>query len=326
VRFLEIDIEMYSQVKQDVPKRLGRAMDAFFRRVANGETAGYPRFQGRNRYNSFTYTQASNGSVKFVDGKLVLSKIGAIKIKLHREIEGKIKTCTIKREGNEWYAIFSVDIGKAPKKSEPQSSIGVDVGLKSIITLSNGENVEPPKYYREAEKKLAVQQRKLSKKKKFSNNWRKQCAKISKLHRNVANQRKDFNHKLSRDLVDTYDLVVFEDLEIKNMVKNKHLSKSIHDASWGKLIQMTEYKAEEAGKHVDLVNPYNTSQLCSTCGNKVKKDLSVRIHTCPHCGLVLDRDVNAAINILNLSTVGTTERACGVTSVGTNHEAGSHRF
>jgi putative transposase len=281
-------------------------MDAFFRRITNGEKPGYPRFQGRNRYNSFTYPQASNGSVKFVDGKLKLAKLGTIKIKLHREIEGKIKTCMIKHEGDQWYAIFSVDLGRAPRKVVPQTSVGIDVGLTSVISLSNGEQVNPPKFYRNAEKKLAVQQRRLSKKQKYSNNWKMQCKVVSKIHRKVANQRKDFNHKLSRDLVNDYDLVVFEDLKIRNMVKNHHLSKSIHDASWGQLIQMTEYKAEEAGKHVELVNPYNTSQTCSNCGNIVKKGLSARIHTCPHCGLVLDRDVNAAINILNLSTVGTT--------------------
>jgi transposase, IS605 OrfB family, central region len=312
VRYLEFDTDVHSQVKQDVIRRLGNSFDAFFRRCMGGETPGYPRFKGKKRYNSFCYVQSG---FKIDGKKLRLSKIGDIKIIQHREIEGKIKTCTIRRDGKQWYATFSVEIENNVVPVEPETFVGIDVGLKSLITLSDGTQLNPPKYYREAERRLKRENRALSHKKKFSNNWKKQVEKINVLYRKIRNQRNDFNHKLSREVVDNYDYIVFEDLNVKNMVKNHHLSKSIHDASWGNLIQITKYKAEEAGKFVELVNPYNTSQLCSNCGKKVKKSLAMRTHECTHCGLILDRDINAAINILNRA-VGTTVGACGVEPLG----------
>jgi len=323
VKYLEFNTEVFSQIKQDVLRRLGKSFDAFFRRCKSDETPGYPRFKGKDRYNSFTYPQSG---FKIEDNKLKLSKIGKIKIKQHREIEGKIKTCSIKRETDQWYAVFSVDIGANPEKVNPNTSIGIDVGLNSCVTLSNGEQYDSPTYYRKSEGSLAVQQKRLSKKKKGSVNRLKQKTKVAKVHRKIRNQRLDFNHKLSRALVNRFDRIVFEDLSIKNMVKNHHFAKSIHDVAWGQLIQMAKSKAEEAGKYVELVNPYNTSQKCSSCGNIVKKSLAVRVHRCQECGLELDRDVNAAINIFDLCTVGTTDRACGVTDVGLGFEAGSHPF
>ena len=323
VKHIECKIPVQSQIKQDVIRRLGKAFDSFFRRCRLGETPGYPRFKGKARYNSFTYPQ-SGFSIE--GSKLKLSKIGNIKIKQHREMEGRIKTCSIKREVDQWYAVFSVDMDASPEMIDPATSIGVDVGLNSCVTLSNGEQLDSPTYYRKSERSLAVQQKRLSKKKKGSVNRLKQKTKVAKVHRKIRNQRLDFNHKLSRVLVNRFDRIVFEDLSITNMVKNHPLAKSIMDVAWGQLIQMTESKAEEAGKYVELVNSRNTSQKCSSCGNIVRKGLSVRIHKCTECGLELDRDVNAAINILNLSTVGTTGRACGVMDVSLGYEAGSHPF
>ncbi|WP_445475531.1 RNA-guided endonuclease InsQ/TnpB family protein [Methanococcoides methylutens] len=323
VKYLDFDTPVQSQIKQDVLRRLGKSFDAFFRRCKSGEKPGYPRFKGKDRYNSFTYPQSG---FQIEDNKLKLSKIGKIKIVQHREIEGKVKTCAIKRETNQWYAVFSVDLGESPEKVEPIASIGIDVGLNSCVTLSNGEQFDSPEYYRKSEKSLAVHQKRLSKKNKGSKNRNKQRLKVARVHRKIRNQRLDFNHKLSRVLVNRFDRIVFEDLSIRNMVKNHHLAKSIYDVAWGQLIQLTESKAEEAGKYVELVNPRNTSQKCSSCGNIVKKSLAVRVHKCPECGLELDRDINAAINILNLCTVGTTDRACGVTDIGLGYEAGSHPF
>ncbi|WP_445475503.1 RNA-guided endonuclease InsQ/TnpB family protein [Methanococcoides methylutens] len=323
VKYLDFDTPVQSQIKQDVLRRLGKSFDAFFRRCKSGENPGYPRFKGKDRYNSFTYPQSG---FQIEDNKLKLSKIGKIKIVQHREIEGKVKTCAIKRENNQWYAVFSVDLGESPEKIEPITSIGIDVGLNSCVTLSNGEQFDSPEYYRKSENSLAVHQKRLSKKNKGSKNRNKQRLKVARVHRKIRNQRLDFNHKLSRVLVNRFDRIVFEDLSIRNMVKNHHLAKSIHDVAWGQLIQLTESKAEEAGKYVELVNPRNTSQKCCSCGNIVKKSLAVRVHKCPECGLELDRDINAAINILNLCTVGTTDRACGVTDVGLGYEAGSHPF
>ncbi len=293
--------EVYSQVLQDVIKRVERSFKNFF------SGFGYPRFQGRNRYNSFTYPQ-SGFSISIKDRKLNLSKIGCIRIILHREIEGKIKTCTIKKDIDQWYVSFSCDIDKPIVPVDVKTETGIDVGLSYLITMSNGEQIEPPEFLRRSEHKLIREQKRLSRKKKGSQNRNKQRIVVAKVHRKIRNQRKDFNHKISKVLVDTYDCIVFEDLQIRNMVQNHHLAKSISDAGWNQLMQFTKFKAECAGKVVEFVNASNTSQNCSSCGNPVPKDLSVRVHQCPLCGLVLDRDHNAAINILkrNSSTVGTT--------------------
>jgi len=289
--------EVFSQVLQNTLKRVDRSFKNFF----NG--FGYPRFQGRNRYNSFTYPQSGFG---LKDGKLNLSKIGAIKIIQHRETEGKIKTCTIKKDVDQWYVTFSCDIEIPIIPVEIKTKTGIDVGLKSLITMSNGQQIKPPEFLRASEKRLSREQIHLSKKKLRSKNRNKQRIIVAKVHRRIRNQRKDFNHKLSTNLVNLYDHIVFEDLQIKNMIQNHHLAKSISDAGWSQLIGLTKSKAEYAGKVVELVNPKGTSQTC-ICGAKVPKTLSMRIHSCPQCGLVLDRDHVSAIIIENRSsTVGTT--------------------
>ena len=178
----------------------------------------------------------------------------------------------------------------------------MDVGLKSLLTLNTGETIANPRWLRNSEKKLAKEQRRKARKKKGSNNRHKQNRKVAQLHRKIRNQRKDFHHKLSRKLVDNYDLIVYENLAITNMVKNHHLAKSISDAGWRKLMSFTEYKAEEAGTLVEYVSAYNTTQLCSRCGKLVPKTLATRIHSCPYCGLVLARDHNSAISVLHRST------------------------
>lgn len=289
---------VHSQVLQDVLKRADKSFKNFFRRLKGGEPPGYPRFKGQYRYDSFTFPQGgSRAGFKIIDGKLRLSKIGAISIKLHRPIEGTIKTCTIRRDVDRWYACFSVELPSVGK-IEHKTAIGVDVGLESLVALSTGEKVEPPKFLGQSEKRLARGQRRLSRKKKGSKNRSKQQLKVARSHRKVREQRLDFMHKLSRSLVDRFDLVAFEDLHIKNMLKNHHLARSISDASWYMLQSLTAYKAEWAGKHVAFAIPNGTSQECSSCGTTVKKSLVVRVHRCPNCRLKIDRDVNAAINIL----------------------------
>jgi len=174
----------------------------------------------------------------------------------------------------------------------------VDVGIKSFLTLSNGQDIPNPRFFVTEENNLAKAHRKLSKAVKGSPEWRKALKVVEHIHERIANKREDFVHKVSLELVRAYDLIVFEDLNIKGMVRNHCLAKHIADVSWNKLINITTYKAEWAGKHVELVNPRNTSQMCSGCGQIVRKDLSERTHKCPFCSLVLDRDQNAAINIL----------------------------
>jgi len=279
--------EVHSQVLQNTLKRLDRSFQNFFRGY------GYPRFQGKNRYNTFTYTQSG---FEIIDNKLKLSKLGNLKIILHREMDGRIKTCTIKKDVNQWYAIFTCEIENNTKKVPIETKTGVDVGLESLLTLSSGEKIEPQKFYRKSEESLAREQRKLSRKRKGSKNRKKQVIKVARVHKKVRNQRKDSNHKTSRGLVKTFDYIVFEDLQIKNMVQNHHLAKSILDAGWGQIIRFTAYKAEYAGKTIELVDPYYTSQTC-LCGHHVPKKLSVRVHVCPKCGLILNRDHVSAILI-----------------------------
>jgi len=295
--------QVHSQVLQDVLIRVDKAFDAFFRRLRSDDKPGYPRFRGKGWYDSFTYPQSgfSLSDNKPGNQKLKLSKIGKVRIRIHRPIEGKIKTCTIKREIDNWYVCFSCEVEPNPLPKFYKAA-GVDMGILSFATLSDGSTIENPSFLQQSESKLKHEQRSLSRKKKGSNSRKKQKVKLARLHRKVANQRKDFLHQESRKLVNAYDTLVFENLRVKNMVKNHHLAKPIFDASWSRFIRYCVYKAESAGKQVILVNPRGTSQICSNCGSMVKKSLAVRIHKCPDCGLEIDRDMNAAINILRLGT------------------------
>jgi len=282
--------EVFSQVLQDVLRRLDKTFKNFYRGF------GYPRFKGRDRYDSFTYPQIG---FALKDGKLNISKIGSTRIFQHRDIEGKIKTCTIKKDIDQWYVIFVVEIEDNTEQIPIKKTTGIDVGLKSLITLSNGEQILPPKFLRVSEDKLIHEQKSLSRKKKGSANRQKQRVKVAKVHRKIKNQRKDFAHKTSRTLVNDYDMIVFENLNIKGMVQNHHLAKSISDAGWYQLQMFTQYKAEYAGKQVKFVVSKGTSQECCICGNKEILTLADRVFRCSKCGSIKDRDHNAAINIEN---------------------------
>ena len=275
------------------------ALKAFFRRVKAGEKPGYPRFRGRGWYDSFTYPQKG---FKLESGKLYLSKIGDVKIKLHRPIEGKIKRLTVRRSATgKWFACFSVEIEDTPLPPWKDGSVvGIDVGLESFATLSNGEMISNPRFFREEEKELARVQRKLSKAPKGTLERRSALKVVQRVHERIANKRYEFAHQVSHNLVDRFGLIAFEDLNIKGMVHNHCLAKSISDVAWRMLVTVTSYKAASAGSMVVLVDPRNTSKMCSRCGTLVEKSLSDRVHNCPQCGLSMDRDWNAAINILRL--------------------------
>ncbi len=306
---------IHSQVLQDVLMRVKRSFDHFFRRVKEGSTPGYPRFQGYNRYDSFTFPQGGYSLTH--DSRVCLSKIGSIKVRLHREIKGKIKTCTIKREGNAWYVVFTCEVEPEPQENNAKA-VGIDLGLLHFATLSDGSTIDNPRYYRKAEKKLERLQQALSRKKRGSHRRKKAAGQVAKAHRKIRNQRMDFLHKESRKLVDAYGTIVFEALQPANMSKRPKpkqdengkylpngaaakggLNKSIVDAGWAMFQQFCTYKAEEAGRKVLFVNPQYTSQVCSGCGQIRKKELSERWHSCD-CGTELDRDHNAALNILRL--------------------------
>jgi len=313
--------EIYSQVLQDTLKRVDKAFKAYFKRCKEGKTPGYPRFQGYDRYDSFCYPQIEKlkgkPTISIENGKVVLPKIGRIRVKQHRPIEGKMKTCTIKREGDCWYVVFVCDVEAQKKLPSTNLAIGIDMGLKHFATLSSGDTIENPRYFRKSRGRLKELQRRLARKKKKSNRRKKAVKLVAKAHKKIRNQRRDFHHKESRILVDTYEMMVFEDLSIHTMVKRPKLkqdengkylpngaaaksglNKSILDAGWASFIELVEHKAECAGVEVYKVDPNKTSQICSGCHKEGEhKDLSVRTHVCIHCGVVLDRDHNAAINI-----------------------------
>ncbi|MBP2144806.1 putative transposase [Methanofollis sp. W23] len=292
--------QVYAQTLQNVQMRVDLAFKAYFRRVKAGEKPGYPRFKGKGRYDSFTYPQGPKGGFKFNGGRLHLSKIGDVRIVLHRSIVGTIKTLTIRRSSTgKWYACFSAECDPAPAPQK-ETVVGIDVGLESFATLSNGEKIENPRFFRTDQKALARAQRKLSKAEKGTPERKKARKIVAHIHERIANRRLNFAHQTSRKLVDRFGTIVFEDLNIIKMEQNHHLAKSIADVAWNQFITITESKAEDAGSRVVLVNPRNTSQQCSRCGMIVAKALSDRVHSCPHCGLVMDRDQNAAINIMRL--------------------------
>ncbi|HEU5198966.1 MAG TPA: transposase [Ktedonobacterales bacterium] len=310
--------DIHTHVLQDVVRRLDKAMQAFFQRVKHGEKPGYPRFQGRTRYHSFTYGEYGNGAV--LDGGLLfLSKIGRVRIRLHRSIEGKPKTVTISREADGWYACIScADVPTQPLPLTGQET-GIDVGLKPFLTLADGSQIANPRHYRKAEKALRKAERRKDRRKRGSKRRRKAVALLRKKHQKIARQRRDFHHKTALALVRQYDAIYFEEVQVANLMKapepkpdpekpgqylpngaaaKSGLNKSIQDASWYQFRSILTSKAVWAGKRTVAVPPAYTSQDCSGCGERVQKSLSVRTHVCPSCGLVLDRDENAAINIL----------------------------
>lgn len=294
--------EPNAQVVQSALKRVDLAFQAFFRRVKAGETPGYPRFKGRDRYNSLTWPQEECFRL-IGTNRLLLSKIGEVKIKLHRPIEGKGKTVTVKREAGKWYAAFSCDDVESRKVLHPMTDreVGIDMGLESFAALSTGRKIDNPRWYRKTEKKLKGAQRKLSSKKKRSKRRQKAKQRVARLHAKITNQRRDFQHKLANEIVSENRLISVEDLDTKEMVENGStgMAKSIHDAGWAKFLTMLSYKAEEAGRIFVKVPPEGTSSTCFKCGAYRKKLLSEREHRCP-CGLVLDRDLHASLNILRL--------------------------
>ena len=307
-------------------RRVDKAMQGFFRRLKAGQKPGYPRFQGRNRYDSFTYPQAG---FALAGERLTLSKIGNLKVRLHRPMLGTVKTCTIKREGEHWYVTCACEV-EADPLSASDATVGIDLGLLHFATLSTGETIENPRHYRRGQKKLALAQQKLSRGTRGSHRRERARKAVARAHRKIRNQRRDFLHKAARALVNRYGVIIMEDLKIANMSAapapkpdpnqggaylpngasaKAGLNTSILDAGWGQFQAFCVAKAASAGRQVVFVDPRLTSQRCSHCGAIVKKDLSERWHSCS-CGCELDRDHNAAINILLAGKQPTGSRAC----------------
>ena len=293
---------VYSQVLQNVAVRVDIAFKAFFRRIKKGEEPGYPRFKGFDRYDSFSFPQTG-----FEIGKdrIKLSKIGSIKIKVHRAIIGNIKTCTIGRQANKWYVCFSVNC-EPNSLLKSDKAVGIDVGLENFATLSTQEKIVNPRFFKTDQKTLAKTQRKLSKQEKGSFERKKVKKIICRVHERISNRRHNFIHQIARRIVNTFGIICIEKLKVKDMMNNHtkifnhKLNRSIADVAWTRFAQVLASKAEEAGRKFAAIDPRGTSQMCSQCGTIVKKDLSTRWHDCSICNAHLHRDFNASLNILRL--------------------------
>jgi putative transposase len=291
---------VHSQVLQDVAMRIDLAFKAYFRRCKAGEgKPGYPRFRGYGRYDSMTFPQYGNGC-QLADGVLKLSKVGALRVVQHRPLEGTPKTCTIRRSSTgKWYVTITCEVAIEPFPATGEA-VGIDVGLLSFATLSTGESIPCPQFLRTDEKDLKRTQRKLSAATKGTPERRKRRRIVARVHERIRNRRTNFAHQESRRLVNRFDVIAVEDLSVNRMVHNHCLAKSIQDAAWSQFATFLSYKAAWAGRVFVAVNPAYTSQDCSGCGHRQKKTLAERIHACACCGVTLDRDHNAALNILTL--------------------------
>src|SRR4028119_2228500 len=293
--------EIYSQVLQDVVKRVKVTMSRFLKGDSNGKRSGKPRFKARNRYRTFTYPQMKEGCLQ---GNLInLPMFGRVKVVLHRSIPDgfKIKTASVTKKADGYYLTLSLEDKTVPEiKSgfDPRSTTGIDVGLKEFLTTSEGETVAIPQYYRKEQKRLRVVQKRVSRRKKGSSRRQKAVKELGKCHKKVADKRKDFHFKTANWLLSKYDVIAHEDLNIKGLARTR-LAKSVLDAGWSSFLSILTNKAENAGLLVVPVSAHNTSQDCSNCGEKVPKKLHIRWHDCPYCGCTLDRDHNAAIIIKN---------------------------
>jgi putative transposase len=289
----------HSQVLQNVGVRIDLAFQAFFRRCKEGEQPGYPRFRGRQRYDSFCFPQYGNGC-KLEGTQIYLSKIGTVRVVLHRPLEGTPKTVCVRRSSTgKWYVTIACEW--EPAALEPTGErVGIDVGLASFATFSTGETIENPRFFRAEENSLAKAQRRLSKEAKGTPQRRKRRKVVARVHERTRWKRKEFAHQESRKLVNRFQVIAIEDLSVNRMVHNHCLAKSISDAAWAEFASMIRVKAEWAGRAFVAVNPAYTSQDCSRCGHRQKMPLTDRVYRCPCCSLELDRDLNAALNILRL--------------------------
>ena len=290
--------DVHSQVLQNVAVRVDLAFKAFFRRIKQGDTPGFPRYKGEGRYDSITYPQAQGFALK--EGRLRLGKIGLVRGCQHRSLEGTPKTCTVRRTATgKWYAAIVCEVEPTPLPQSTEAT-GIDVGLEKFATLSDGQQIANPRFFRQEEQELAQANRKLAAADKGTPERNTPRKVVARVHERIRFKRHDFAHQLARRLVNHYGLIAVEDLTINGMVHNHCLSKSIHDVAWSQFRQVLSYKAEEAGRILVAVNPAYTSQDCSQCGHRLRKALSQRRHDCPCCGLNMDRDENAARNILRL--------------------------
>lgn len=291
--------QMSCSAMRDPLRRLDRAFDAFFRRVSAGVKPGYPRFRSVRRYDSLTWD--SGWGVR--DGRLALQGIGQVKVKWHRPLPASavVRTVTVRRMAERWYAHFSLEMSRSPQvaTAAARPAVGLDLGIHHFATFSTGEHIPGPRAYRAAVRQLRAAQRRVARRYKGSRRRLKARLLLARQHQRIRNLRHDHAHKLTRRLVSDFGAIAVEDLNVGALARGP-LAKDVTDQGWGAFLTMLEYKAAEAGTRLIRVPPQGTSQTCSGCGVVVPKRLSERTHRCPACGLVIDRDTNAARNILRL--------------------------
>jgi putative transposase len=285
--------------EQATLRRLDKSYQNFFRRCKQGaKEKGFPRFKGHDHFNSVEFPTYGDG-IRLKGNRLRVQHIGTIRTKVHRQVKGEVKTATLKREVNKWFVVLSCDLGIEVVPPSTLPSVGIDVGLEAFLTTSDGHHrIENPRYQKVELPKLRRLQRAVSRKKKGSRNRRKASHQVRVLHARIRNLRHEHHHQIALFLIRLYGLIGVEDLNVSNMLKNHTLARAISDVGWAGFVNVLRCKAERAGAEVVVVNPRGTSQECSGCGNVVAKTLAERWHTCPHCGLSLHRDENAARNIL----------------------------
>lgn len=290
---------IYRDIQTDVLKRLDRAFDAFFRRLGTGEAPGFPRFKGRDRYDSFGCARRERDPFPIKGDKLTMPGVGTCRVRLSRSIE-EMERCRfvrILRRADGWYVQLVCEVAKPQPLPATGRSVGIDLGIESFATLSTGEQIENPRFVEKAAKKLAWAQRKMSRRVKGSANRRKARKKVALRHLRTTRARKHFHYQTALDLVRAYEFIAVEDLNVKGLAGGM-LAGSVNSVAWGAFLNILTNKAEEAGRQAVKIDPNYTSQDCSGCGARKAKRLSVREHVCLECGLILHRDHNAAINIL----------------------------
>ena len=300
--------KLNATVMNRILRRLDKAFDAFFRRLkSKKEKPGFPHFKNRQTFTSLEFVYGNGCKIHYLaDHKpwLYIMNVGIIKLVYHRPIppEGTLKAVVVRRHANKWNISIMVQLPDVEvQRVETGFQVGIDVGLHSLLVYSDGTMIENPRWLQENLAQLRILNRKAARQLQGSNRQKQTYREIAKLHHRIACRRKDFWHKITRHIVTTYDTIAIENLRQAFMHQNKYMARSAHDAALGMFKPLLTYKAKETGARLIAVNPRNTSQLCSNCGTFVKKGLDVRVHKCPNCGIELDRDINAARNILNLA-------------------------